>query len=113
MKRLMVLTATTILQLGWMGCSGTPENETPPPETSSNPIEPEGSFSTYGNPADRMGIQLANIAEAIENVEDEASVRAAAQEIAKRPRGSLEVFGRYVVLRSVPPLLSNTQNRRR
>ena len=30
-----------------------------------------------------MGTQLANIAEAIENVEDEASVRAAAQEIAK------------------------------
>ncbi len=83
MKRLLVLTTTTILLLGWMGCSGTPENETPPPETSSNPMEPEGSFSTYGDPSDRMGTQLANIAEAIENVEDEASARAAAQEIAK------------------------------
>jgi len=83
MKRLMVLAASTILLLGWMGCFGTPENETPPPETSSNPMEPEESFSTYGNPSDRMGTQLANIAEAIENVEDEASPRAAAQLIGK------------------------------
>ncbi len=82
MKRLMILTATTILLLGWTGCSGTPESETPPPETSSIPMEPEGSYSA-SNPSDQLGTQLSNIAEAIENVEDDATARAAAQEIAK------------------------------
>ena len=65
MKRLMVLTATTILLLGWMACSGTPESETSPPETSSNPMEAEGNFGTYGNPSDQMGTQLENIAKAV------------------------------------------------
>ncbi len=82
MKRLMVLTASTILLLGGAGCPGTPESDTPSPETSSNPPEPEGSFSA-SNPSDQVGIQLSNIADAIEKVDDEASAQAAAQEIAK------------------------------
>ncbi len=89
MKRLMVLTATTILLLGWVGCSGTTESDTPPPETSSNPTEPEGSFSA-SNPSEQMGTQLSNIAEAIENVEDEASARTAAKVIA---RAKIELDG--------------------
>ena len=82
MRRPMVLTATATLLLGWVGCSGTPESDTSSPETSSSPKEHEGSFSA-SNPSDQMGIQLSNIAEAIENVKDEASARETARIIAK------------------------------